>query len=230
MKYIAHRGYSSKYTENTKEAIQSALDYPINMIETDVRLSQDNQWMVFHDATLTRLKGLEKWIHQMNRGALSALGIPTLSELLAWIEERGRNISLYIDIKGHPTYDQVCSLVDVIQKSGWPMRRTYLASFNGIVIEHLMALRVDCPQFSGIKIGFIGHPILVESNVWFGQLDFASINSDFLTPESLRAIRKRMPQTEVYVYVLNDLISLQHFQAMVVDGLLSDDVSLFDRL
>lgn len=51
---IAHRGASKSAPENTLSAFQMAMDQGSDMIELDIRLSQDGQIVVFHDKTLKR--------------------------------------------------------------------------------------------------------------------------------------------------------------------------------
>lgn len=53
-KIIAHRGLSSIFPENTKEAVIAAL-HCSDFAEIDVHLTRDNQVVVFHDRTLGRV-------------------------------------------------------------------------------------------------------------------------------------------------------------------------------
>ncbi|MGL4635320.1 MAG: glycerophosphodiester phosphodiesterase family protein [Beijerinckiaceae bacterium] len=50
----AHRGGALLWPENSMTAFRGALTLPIDQIETDVRLSQDGQPFILHDATLDR--------------------------------------------------------------------------------------------------------------------------------------------------------------------------------
>ena len=54
---IAHRGDVSNAPENTLPAFQSAYDSGADGIELDVRLTRDNQLVVFHDRSLNRIGG-----------------------------------------------------------------------------------------------------------------------------------------------------------------------------
>ena len=51
---IAHRGFSAVAPENTLPAFQHAIDAGADMIEFDIRLTTDKQFVVIHDATLER--------------------------------------------------------------------------------------------------------------------------------------------------------------------------------
>jgi len=50
-KVVAHRGFSDRYPENTRPALESAVELGVDMIELDVRLCQDGL-VVFHDKKL----------------------------------------------------------------------------------------------------------------------------------------------------------------------------------
>jgi len=83
----AHRGDSSRLRENTLVAIKSAIDAGAQIIEIDVRITQDNQVVVIHDSTLERLWGVSAPVDQRDWNFISTLGegddrIPLLSDVL----------------------------------------------------------------------------------------------------------------------------------------------------
>ena len=49
-KFIAHKGYSSKYYENTEESFRAAAKLGFYGIETDIRKTSDNKFVCWHDA------------------------------------------------------------------------------------------------------------------------------------------------------------------------------------
>ncbi len=51
---IAHRGYSSKYPENTLLAFQKALEANCDGMELDLQLTKDGEVVIFHDEELGR--------------------------------------------------------------------------------------------------------------------------------------------------------------------------------
>ena len=54
IKAIAHRGYSTKYPENTLSAYQASIDLGFSHIEIDVHLSKDGIPVIMHDKTVDR--------------------------------------------------------------------------------------------------------------------------------------------------------------------------------
>jgi len=51
---LAHRGYSAACPENTMPAFHKAVEFDPDVLETDVRLTRDGRFVVFHDDTLER--------------------------------------------------------------------------------------------------------------------------------------------------------------------------------
>ncbi len=54
MKYQAHRGVSSENPENTMPAFIAAVEQGYDIIETDVSITKDMQFVLLHDSTLNR--------------------------------------------------------------------------------------------------------------------------------------------------------------------------------
>ena len=56
---MAHRGDPSSAPENTMKAMKSAIDVGVDLLETDIRLTKDNEFVLFHDEELSRTTGQE---------------------------------------------------------------------------------------------------------------------------------------------------------------------------
>ena len=116
-KLIAHRGVFDNETivENTLESFKKALHYHYP-IELDVQLTEDNQIVVFHDDTITRLTSKQGIVQEMNYSDLKKLPllntkshIPLLKEVLELNQDEE-----YIDIEIKPTkrtYDTIFYLM-----------------------------------------------------------------------------------------------------------------------
>jgi glycerophosphoryl diester phosphodiesterase len=60
--FVAHRGYSKKYHENTLDAFRAVIDHPRNGtsligIECDIHLTSDGQIPVMHNTVVTNREG-----------------------------------------------------------------------------------------------------------------------------------------------------------------------------
>ena len=99
--FIAHRGYSARYPENTLAAFNGAIDAGAHMIELDVCLSKDRHLVVIHDETVDRTTN--------GTGAVKALTLDQLGRLDAgsWFDprfntERLPTLAQVLDaVKGH---------------------------------------------------------------------------------------------------------------------------------
>jgi len=115
---IGHRGAAGEAPENTLAAFDMALRQGANGIEFDVHLSSDGVPVVLHDARLERttsgsglvslmplavLKRLDagSWFNRRYPARAThryaGLKIPTLAEVLNWVEKR--NCAAFIEIK-----------------------------------------------------------------------------------------------------------------------------------
>ena len=53
---IAHRGYSSIYTDNSIESFIGAVEEGFGMIELDIQLCKNNDIVAFHDAMIDNVE------------------------------------------------------------------------------------------------------------------------------------------------------------------------------
>lgn len=121
MKIVAHRGASALAPENTMAAFFKALELGVDVIETDVRLTRDHQFVLSHDDNLSRLAGQPRRIDQIDLAELQAIvvgtdslhgdqTIPGLVDLFRVI--RGR-VRVLLDLKLGSGYEE--DLVCLIQ-------------------------------------------------------------------------------------------------------------------
>lgn len=57
--FVAHRGYTARYPENTLEAVTAAIVAGAVNIEIDIQFSKDGIPVIYHDMTLGRVSGIE---------------------------------------------------------------------------------------------------------------------------------------------------------------------------
>ncbi len=69
--WISHRGYKDNAVENTLEAFTAAISRGFTALETDLRVTRDQQIVLHHDASLSRLAGIDTSIADMTRSELS---------------------------------------------------------------------------------------------------------------------------------------------------------------
>ena len=70
--FIAHRGYSGRYLQNTEEAFLKAVEHGSGGIETDVRITRDGVLVVNHNSEARFADGTEMEISSHTYAELSA--------------------------------------------------------------------------------------------------------------------------------------------------------------
>jgi glycerophosphoryl diester phosphodiesterase len=101
----AHRGGALLWAENSMTAFRGALTLPVDQIETDVRLSLDDEPFLLHDATLDRTTTATGIASRLDFATLSTIAlkgapgdmIPHLSQLLALLAPSA--IDLRLELK-----------------------------------------------------------------------------------------------------------------------------------
>jgi glycerophosphoryl diester phosphodiesterase len=63
---IAHRGNALEYPENTLQALQSAIDLGVHLVEFDVQLTADRVPVVVHDVDLVRVADRPDSVHALS--------------------------------------------------------------------------------------------------------------------------------------------------------------------
>ncbi|KAF7717409.1 Uncharacterized protein PECH_006445 [Penicillium ucsense] len=105
---ISHRGYKSKFPENTLAAVKGATEAGTDALEIDLHLSRDGEIVLSHDPTLQRCFGVKKMIGDCDWAYLKTLRtvqvphepMPRLAEILEYINQPEKeHIWVLLDIK-----------------------------------------------------------------------------------------------------------------------------------
>jgi glycerophosphoryl diester phosphodiesterase len=99
---IAHRGYSSRYRENSPEAWQRAVEAGADFIEMDVRFTADLQGVCLHDADLWRLAGRAERIADLPYAQVAGIevnGEPAAPRLLDALRAISPSTGIMLDVK-----------------------------------------------------------------------------------------------------------------------------------
>jgi glycerophosphoryl diester phosphodiesterase len=115
-----------------------AAEMGADMVECDVHLSADGVPVVIHDETLERTTAGVGLVQAHTLAQLSALGVPTLDDLLSWAAPR---IPVSVEIKHGPLYYEglVETTVDLVRKHRMT-ERTFVISFDHFAIERVKQL------------------------------------------------------------------------------------------
>jgi glycerophosphoryl diester phosphodiesterase len=72
---LAHRGWASRYPENSLVGIEAALRAGVAAVELDVQLSADHVPMVIHDLGLERTAGIPGRVPCLTMAELAAVSV-----------------------------------------------------------------------------------------------------------------------------------------------------------
>ncbi len=150
---IAHRGLSGIEKENTNAAFVAAGNRSYYGIETDVHITLDGKYVVFHDDTTGRVAvdnmEVEKTTFDCLRSLLltdidgvkgrSDIRIPTLQEYIS-ICKKYEKIAV-LELKNAFTEEQIYEIVDIIKDLGY-LENVIFISF---CLENLIFLRKKYP-------------------------------------------------------------------------------------
>jgi glycerophosphoryl diester phosphodiesterase len=136
---IAHRGDPQGDRENTLASFAAAVRLGADMIELDLRRTSDGVIVVLHDATLTRLWGVDRPVAELDLAAVREIGqgrqrIPTLDEVLRHIA-----IPLMVDF----TEDDVVEGALAAVREADATARSLFVTGN---VDALRQLRAQAPE------------------------------------------------------------------------------------
>ena len=223
---IAHRGAAGKAPENTLAAINQAIEDKTDWVEIDVQESADGEVLVIHDSDLMKLAGdsIKVWegsleeLRQLDVGSwfdpkFSSERIPTLTETLEAVRGKAK---LLIELKyyGH---DEMLEqrVVDIVEDAGM-VEEIALMSLKPGGIQKAHDLR---PEWS---TGLLATKTI--GNITSIDMNFLAVNMTTANPGFIKRIHSS--GKKVYVWTVNDKISMARMISLGVDGLITDEPEL----
>jgi glycerophosphoryl diester phosphodiesterase len=233
---IAHRGASGSFPENTRSAFQKAIDARADMIEMDCQLTSDGHIVVFHDEKLSRIAKTRGTVAQRTLEQLKQLDIGSwrkknfsgeriqaLEEVLALVDGQA---GLCIDIKQYPASPPGIELKLLFTIAHFDyMNRVIFSSFDYDCLRRVRELAPEAPLgvicANGTQEDPIAAAVAMGARSIHAQKALAS--RDFLN----RAWDEGL---DVYVWTVNDLLEIEKFASLGVQGIISDYPERFTRL
>ncbi|MBO4693660.1 MAG: hypothetical protein J5659_04650 [Clostridia bacterium] len=144
-KMIAHRGLSGLRLENTISAFNAAGRAGYYGIESDVHVTRDGKFVIFHDDTTRRLCKINLEIEKTEYARLRLLPIkfhrmPNLAEYINCCKRY--NKVAVLEIKNKMSCDNIKSIIDIITELDY-INETIFISFCG---ENLVNIRKIIPK------------------------------------------------------------------------------------
>jgi glycerophosphoryl diester phosphodiesterase len=146
---IAHRGYSARAPENTRIAMEMAIEAGADAVEFDLHTLADGTPVLFHDTTLKRTGGGSGPIRDQsleNLGRLDAGSwfgpafagepVPTLASVLEGV--RGRVGRVYAEVKGYRSLEDVDRIAGFVDQAGM-LASTVFISMDWAALDRIRA-------------------------------------------------------------------------------------------
>lgn len=220
LKIVGHRGAAKLAVENTVASVMKALEYPVDEIEIDVRVTDDNVVVVHHDPAIRDANGAEYTIARHTYQKLLSLkdDLATLDEIIATI---GRQIPLQIEVKPHEPVGPVANVVSAWLEAGWLASDFLIGSKDHTTLR---TLHTALPEVPTVVI----EPYLSIRAVWRArQLNTKriSMNRRGLWPGFISSMRRRGYQ--LYAYTLDDQEQANLWRGSGLAGVFTDDPSQY---
>jgi glycerophosphoryl diester phosphodiesterase len=223
---VAHRGAAGKAPENTLASIRQAITDGTDWVEIDVQETADGEVIVIHDSDFMKLASvnLKVWdgtleqIRDIDIGSwfdpqFSAERVPTLAEVLE--ESRGKaHVVIELKYYGH---DQQLEqrVVDIVEQLGM----TDEIAIMSLKYEGIQKIRALRPEWT---IGLLSATAI--GNLASLDVDFLAVAQGMATPGFVK--RSHEQGKQVFVWTINDAVTLSRMMSLGVDGVITDEPAL----
>ena len=149
----AHCGDKRNFPQNVMEGFKSALEFGVDMIETDIRMTADGELVLTHDVNLLHSCGVDKNLTEMTLDEVKTLNkaysygekydhpmrIPTVRELMELVQDY--DVIVNWEIKVWPQSWQECmpvadKLIDLIEEYGLA-EKSMISCFNNPIMDYI---------------------------------------------------------------------------------------------
>ncbi|KAB2442756.1 glycerophosphoryl diester phosphodiesterase membrane domain-containing protein [Bacillus luti] len=215
---MAHRGYISKGVENTKEAVQGAIDAKADYAEIDVLQTKDGELAVIHDLKLKRLANANVHVSDLTMDELRQLTlsqdgftgeVSTLDEIIKLSKNK---IKLNIEVKLHGgEKDFVNKVLKTIKDNDFE-KQCVIQTLHYPLIKEFKRANPE------IKVGYI---------LYASRANLKNVKADFYVAEEYMLNKKLVKEARklnkpIYVWTVNDMESLKGYYKLNVDGIITD--------
>jgi len=214
MKKIGHRGASGYEPENSLVSFGKAIELNVDGIELDVHLSSDGVIMVIHDETIDRTTNGIGLFKNFTSSQLTALGIPTLIEVLDLVN---CNSFINIELKGIGTAKPAVEVIShYISEKNWKYADFLISAFDWKMLEETRLLN---PK---LRIGVLTEASVEDALAFAKKIKAFSIHPNYrlLTKENVALMQEN--GFEVFTWTVNSFEDIQKITSFKVNGIISD--------
>lgn len=147
----SHRGYSTKYPENTMPAFIGAFAEGTHSIELDIAMTKDEKIVVIHDFSIERVSNGKGYVEQMTLSELRQFDygckfstefintpISELREVLLWAVDN--NLGLIVEAKQRRNHQRFAEVLVELIKDTKSVENILLLGFDHVLINKVKTL------------------------------------------------------------------------------------------
>lgn len=177
---VAHRGYPSRYPENTLPGIEAAIHAGAGFVEFDIQMSRDRVPMLCHDSSLLRTGGIDRSMLEMTAAELEYIEVGETARLGSRF--KGTTVPrLSVVLTLLSRYPSVQCFIEIKQES--------LEHFGrGPVMESVMSL-VRGHNANCTIISFDSECLLHARQLGAARIGLVTESADATTPQLLKDMR-----------------------------------------
>ena len=220
-KIIAHRGASAVKPENTISSIEKAIAQNADIVEIDVRVTKDGEFVLFHDRKLKRMTGIYGKIKDSAFNLLNELNVDNTTQKIVKLDyilaKYSKKINLLIDLKV-PYVEK--DLLKLLKK--YDLNNVYLQSFWHDPIKNI---KKECPELKTGVIFYSKHlimPFAKSFNANFLTLWHKSLNREYVKKVHRNGL-------EIYVFTVNNVMDALKYKKWGIDGIITNKPGLIRR-
>jgi glycerophosphoryl diester phosphodiesterase len=207
MKYVAHRGYSLKYRDNSLEAIREAIVRKYDGIELDVQLCASGEVVLFHDVYVDN-----HFISELTLDELKERDICSLKDVYHEIPEI-KDVFILLDIKGN-NIQIVKALVDFYKD-----RSSRNVTFCSLTRKILYAVPDMFQRGSTFETTFTENEYeMITTGLKVVVLHWTCLDHNFISYCKSKDIK-------VYTYTHKEDKEIEYMYRYGVDGIITNGLS-----
>jgi glycerophosphoryl diester phosphodiesterase len=225
---VAHRGDPMKRPQNTRSSFLSALEYDIDMIETDLNMTSDGHLVIIHDQIVDFTSNGTGEVHSQTLADLRRLDfgswmgpefsgerIMTLEELLDIAKER--DVALNLEIKNGPRiYEGIEEKVVMILNDLSVADRVIISSFDHATIKRIKEIA------PGILCGILFSGALIDPITPARLADADGLHPEFSSVHEPLIAAAQKAGLFVNVWTVDSEQQIRRMAALGVTGIISN--------
>lgn len=225
---IGHRGWCSKYPENTMMSFMEAYKLGIDGVETDIQLTKDNVPVIMHDEEVDRTtngKGMVKdftlkEIRELDAGIkygkeFAGLKVPTFDEFLDFYKDKNQIINL--ELKNSIIHYK--DLEEIVLKKVYEYHlesKVIISSFNHYSIKKIM--EID----RGIQVGILYWDCIYHPEQYGKSLGVDALHPEFNSLDDKIVSDSHSLGLKINAYTVDKEEDLKRMIDLKIDGIITD--------